>query len=282
MAANGMTNGMGSALLVPALRLPALPDAAAPTPASQQDARVPLPASGDDCDVSMDLTADLAGIIDVPEEEARLRAQAWRFEQTFEARAKQHFGSRLVEYKRNMASNAAGGWSEPCRGHECARGCGGEQCPVGCPVKRCLRTAIWPCARQCARNSTAIVHTLPWRCMRTYPLTLRLASLRFAISSRGRVEISLHFSCGSAWTVIKSFNESVICTCASEYKMSDGSNTLKEHAKVLDTSRQFTNTEKSTIAWDTCGPHGTCADGVNGNLMVLWKTVAATAVSAWG
>ena len=56
MAANGMTNGMGSALLVPALRLPALP-AVAPAPASQQDSRVLLPASRDDCDVSMDLTA---------------------------------------------------------------------------------------------------------------------------------------------------------------------------------------------------------------------------------
>ena len=78
---------MGSALVFPELRLPALPDAAGPAPASQQDARVPLPASGDDRDVSMDLTAELAGIIDVSEEEARLRAQAWRFEQTFEARA---------------------------------------------------------------------------------------------------------------------------------------------------------------------------------------------------
>ena len=58
-----MTNGMGSALFVPVLRLPALPVAAAPAPASQQDARVPLPASGDDCDVSMDLTAELAGIM---------------------------------------------------------------------------------------------------------------------------------------------------------------------------------------------------------------------------
>ena len=87
MAAKGMTNGMGSTLLVPALRLPALPDAAAPAPASQQDALVPLPAYGDDYDVSMDLTAVLAGIIDVSEEEARLRAQAWRFNQTFEARA---------------------------------------------------------------------------------------------------------------------------------------------------------------------------------------------------
>ena len=50
-----MTNWMVSTLLVPALRLPALPDEAAPAPASQQEARVPLPAYGDDCDVSMDL-----------------------------------------------------------------------------------------------------------------------------------------------------------------------------------------------------------------------------------
>ena len=98
-----MTNGMGSALLVPAFRLPALPDAAAPAPASKQDAREPLLASGDDCDVSMDLTTELAGIIDVSAEEARLRAQAWRFKQTFEVRVEQHIGSPLVEYERNMA-----------------------------------------------------------------------------------------------------------------------------------------------------------------------------------
>ena len=71
MAANVVTNGTGSTLLVLALRLPALPDAAAPAPASQQDARVPLPASGCDYDVSMGLTAELAGIIDVSKEEAR-------------------------------------------------------------------------------------------------------------------------------------------------------------------------------------------------------------------
>ena len=34
-------------------------------------------------------------------------------------------------------------------------------------------------------NSTASVHTLPWRCRRTFPPTVRLASLRFAISSGG-------------------------------------------------------------------------------------------------
>ena len=98
-----MTNVMGSTLLVPALRLPALPDAAAPARASQQDARLPLPAYRCDWDVSMDLTAELAGVIDVSD------AQAWRFEQTFEARAEQHFGSRLVEYERNMAERT---WQE--------------------------------------------------------------------------------------------------------------------------------------------------------------------------
>ena len=78
MAVNVVTNGTGSTVLVPALRFPALPDAAAPPSASQQNASVPLPARGNDYDVSMDLTAELTGIIDVSEEEARLRAQAWR------------------------------------------------------------------------------------------------------------------------------------------------------------------------------------------------------------
>ena len=62
-----MTNVVGSTLLVLALRLPALPDATAPALASQQDARVPLPAYADDHDVSLDLTAELVGIIDVSE-----------------------------------------------------------------------------------------------------------------------------------------------------------------------------------------------------------------------
>ena len=103
MAVNVVTNGTDSTMLVPGLRFPAFPDAAAPPPASQQNASVPLPAPGNDYDVSMDLTAELTGIIDVSEEEARLRAQVWRFEQTFEERAEQHFGSRLFEYERNMA-----------------------------------------------------------------------------------------------------------------------------------------------------------------------------------
>ena len=104
-----MEGGTGSAMLVPARRFPALPDAAALPPASQQNASVPLPTPGNDYDLSMDLTAELTGIIDVSEEEARLRAQAWRFEQTFEARAEQHFGNRLVEYERNMAART---WQE--------------------------------------------------------------------------------------------------------------------------------------------------------------------------
>ena len=55
----------------------------------------------------MDLTAQLAGIIDVSE--ARPRARARRLEQTFEETAEQHFGSRLVEYERNMAERT---WQE--------------------------------------------------------------------------------------------------------------------------------------------------------------------------
>ena len=73
-----VTNGTSSTLWVPALRLPALPDVASPPPASQQNARVPLPAPGNDYHVSMDLTAEFAGIIDVSEEEAWLRARTAR------------------------------------------------------------------------------------------------------------------------------------------------------------------------------------------------------------
>ena len=119
MAVNVVTNGTGSTMLVPA-RFPALLDAAAPPSASQQNASVPLPAPGNDYDISMDLTAELTGIIDVSEEEAQQRAQAWRFEQTFEERAEQHFGSRLVEYERKMGrANMAGSRSEPCGSHKC-------------------------------------------------------------------------------------------------------------------------------------------------------------------
>ena len=82
-----VTDGAGSTMMVPALGFPVLLDAAAMPPASQQNASVLLPAPRNDYDVSMDLTAELAGIIDVSEEEAWLRAQAWRFEQTFEAKA---------------------------------------------------------------------------------------------------------------------------------------------------------------------------------------------------
>ena len=134
-----MTNGMGSALLVPELRLPALP-AVSPTPASQQDSRVPLPASGDDCDVSMDLT-EFADIFGVLEEDARSRAQAWRLEQTLESSAEQRFGSLLVEYERNMVKRSQQEAKANRAEITSALETGGEQCPVGCPGKRCLRTA---------------------------------------------------------------------------------------------------------------------------------------------
>ena len=43
-----------------------------------------------------------------------------------------------------------------------------------------------PCATQSARSSTAIAHTLPRRCRRTFPFTSRLASLRFATFTGGQ------------------------------------------------------------------------------------------------
>ena len=98
-----VTKETSSTLVFPALHLRALHDAFAPAPAPHQDARVLSPAYGDEYDVSKDLTAEIAGITEISEEEARLCAQAWRFEQTFEARAEQHFGNRLVENQRNVA-----------------------------------------------------------------------------------------------------------------------------------------------------------------------------------
>ena len=169
-----VANGTGSTPLVPALRLPALPDVAVPPPASQQSARVPLPAPGNDFDVSMDLTAELAGIIDVSEEEALLRAQVWRFEQTFEERAEQHFGSRLVEYERNMAERT---WQEVGANRaevtSALEAVEANSAPDWLPRGTLpLNRAIGPCARQCARSSTAIVRISPWRCRRTFPLNV--------------------------------------------------------------------------------------------------------------
>ena len=88
--------------------------------------------------MSMDLSAELTGIIDVSEEEARLRAQAWQFEQTFEARAEQHFGNRLVEYEQNMVE---GTWQEVGANRaevSNALEAGNKQCSAGRPRKRCV------------------------------------------------------------------------------------------------------------------------------------------------
>ena len=98
-----VTKETSSTLVFPALRLRTLHDAFAPAPAPHQDARVLLPTYGSECDVSKDLTAEIASITEISEEEARLCAQAWRFEQTFEARAEQHFDNQLVENERNVA-----------------------------------------------------------------------------------------------------------------------------------------------------------------------------------
>ena len=99
-----VTKETSSAMLFLALRLRALHDAVAPTPTSQLDARVPLPMRGKEYDASEDLTAEIAGITEISEEEEdRLCAQAWRLGQTFEARTEQHFGNRLVENERSVA-----------------------------------------------------------------------------------------------------------------------------------------------------------------------------------
>ena len=187
MAANGMTNVMGSTLLVPALPLPALPDAAAPAPASQQDARVPLPAYGDDYDVSMDLTAELAGIIGVSEEEVRLRAQAWRLEQTFEEGAEQHFGSRLVEYERNMAErtrqDVGVNRAEVTSTLEAVAANNAQLVAQGNAAFEQRDRAPAPDSARGVRRLSCT--SLPWRCRRTFPPTLRLASLMFATFSGG-------------------------------------------------------------------------------------------------
>ena len=87
----------------------------------------------------------------------------------------QYFGSQLVEYERNMTEGMR-------------QEVGANRAEVTSALEAVAANnaqLVGPCARRCARNSTAIVHTLQWRCRRTFPPTLRLASLRFAISSGG-------------------------------------------------------------------------------------------------
>ena len=87
----------------------------------------------------------------------------------------EHLGSQLIEYERNMGERTQQEVG-PC---ECARGYGCDPCPVDCLGETLFSNS----GRQCARDLMTNVHTLLWRCRRTFPPTLRLVSLTFAISS---------------------------------------------------------------------------------------------------
>ena len=95
-----------------------------------------------------------------------------------------YFGSQLVEYERNVAERT---WqeveanrAEVTSALEAVAANNAQLLPRETLPSN---SAIGPCDRRRAWNSTATVHTLPWRHRRTFSPTLRLASLRFAISS---------------------------------------------------------------------------------------------------
>ena len=70
--------------------------------------------------------------------------------------------------------------------------------------------------------------------------------------------------------VMRVYGQRVIYTCVSEYKMSDGSTTFEREPRRFWTPRASSQVQKHRRLPETiCGPHGTCVDGVNGNLMVM-------------
>ena len=127
-----VTKETSSTLVFPAFRLHALHDAA----------RVLSRAYGDEYDVSKDSSAELAGITEISEEEAWLCAQAWRFQQTFEARAEQHFYNRLVENERNVAE-------------EMRQEVGANHAKIESAFEAAVVSDKEPCARRCARDPKA-------------------------------------------------------------------------------------------------------------------------------
>ena len=96
----------------------------------------------------------------------------------------QHFGSQPVEYERSMAERTlqevGANRAEITRALDAVTANNAQLVAWG---NVAFEKRDRPRARRCARNSTAAAHTLPWRCRRTVPPTLRLASLRFTISS---------------------------------------------------------------------------------------------------
>ena len=96
----------------------------------------------------------------------------------------QHFGSQLVEYERNSPSERGRRLERTVRRSRVRSRLWRRTMPSWLSGETLpSNSAFGPCARRCAWNSTATVHTLPWRCRRTFPPTLSVASLRFAISS---------------------------------------------------------------------------------------------------
>ena len=98
----------------------------------------------------------------------------------------QHFGIQLVEYERNMSERmrqeVGANRAEVTSALETVAANNVQLVAQG---NVAFEQRYRACARRCAWNSTATVHTLPWRHRRTFLPTLRLASLRFAISSWG-------------------------------------------------------------------------------------------------
>ena len=100
----------------PQLRFPALPaqpqllvlaDAVAPPAAgAAAPAATAQPCTEVDGDLVMDFSREFSAIIDVAEEEARLRTRALEFEQAFETRAEERFTHRLSEYEQGVAQHA--------------------------------------------------------------------------------------------------------------------------------------------------------------------------------
>ena len=86
-----------------------LPAPAQAQPAAQAMQMVPssaAPGAGQEGDMTMDLSAALGAVIDVHEEEARLRQQALQFEQAFEARAEGRLVSALAEHEGSVMHRA--------------------------------------------------------------------------------------------------------------------------------------------------------------------------------
>ena len=95
-------------------------------------------------------------------------------------RLEQHGGRQLVEYERNMAER-----TQQEVGANRAEITSALEAVTANNAQLVAQGNVAFEQRDRALHLTATVHTLPWRCRRTFVPTLRLASLRFAISPGG-------------------------------------------------------------------------------------------------